>query len=295
MNKKSLALVFLAYVIWGFLPLYWKLLSNLDSVFILCNRIIWALVFSILLLLAIKKMPKMKELLTDWGKIKYLVPAALIITLNWGLYIWAVNANHVIESSLGYYMNPLVVCLFGIVIFKEKVNGPQAIALLLALVGVVISTVQYGSFPFVALALAITFSLYGTLKKFANVGGIESVGVETLLVTPLALLFVAFAPQSHASLEVMTAPQVLFCMGSGVATAIPLMLYSKGVNELPFVVLGFLQYIAPTLMLIIGIGQGEAFTPEQAISFGFIWAGLIVFSIGMVVQDRKARQGESAR
>lgn len=289
MNKKSLALVFLAYIMWGFLPLYWKLLAGLDSVFILANRIIWALVFAVVLLIAIKKLPKMKELLTDWSKLKYLIPAAIIITVNWGMYIWAVNADHVIEASLGYYMNPLVVCLFGIVFFKEKVNAPQVIALLLALIGVVISTVQYGSFPFVALTFAISFTLYGTCKKLAHAGGIESVGIETLLVAPLALLFVIFAPQSHASLAVVTVPQMLLLMGSGIATAVPLMLYSKGVNELPFVVLGFLQYIAPTIMLVIGIWQGEAFTTDQAISFGFIWIGLIIFSIGMVLQDKKAR------
>lgn len=292
MNKKSLSLVFIAYLMWGVLPLYWKFLSNLDSVFILCNRIIWALVFSVILLAAIKKMPKMKELLTDKSKLKFLIPAAIIITLNWGLYIWAVNAQHVLEASLGYYMNPLVVCLFGIVIFRERVNAPQVIAIVLALVGVVFSTVQYGSFPFVALTLAISFSLYGTFKKFAHVGGIESVGVETLLITPLALLFVIFAPQSHVSMEVITVPQVLLCMGSGVVTALPLMFYSRGVNELPFVVVGFLQYIAPTLMLVIGIGQGEAFTLEQAISFGFIWVGLVVFSVGMVLQDKKAAKTE---
>lgn len=289
MNKKSLALVLLAYVIWGVLPLYWKLLSSLDSIFILCNRILWALVFSVVLLLALKRLSNLKELLTDWSKLKYLIPAAITVTLNWGIYIWAVNANHVIESSLGYYMNPLVVCLFGIVIFKEKVNFPQVIALVLALVGVVISTIQFGSFPFVAIVLAVSFSLYGTFKKFADVGGIEGVGVETLLVAPLALLFVIFAPQSHASLEAMTMMQLAFCIGSGVVTAIPLMLYSKGVNELPFVIMGFLQYIAPTLMLIVGIWQGEAFTPDQAISFGFIWAGLIVFSVGIVMQDKKMK------
>lgn len=289
MNKKSLALVFLAYLIWGALPLYWTLLSNLDSVFILCNRIIWALVFAVVLLMALKKLSSMKALLTDWSKLKFLIPASIFITLNWGLYIWAVNSHHVIESSLGYYMNPLVVCLFGIVVFREKVNLPQIAAILLASVGVLISTIQYGSFPFVAITLAVSFTLYGTCKKFAHVGGVESVGVETLLIAPIALLFVIFAPQSHASLEVLTMPQVLFCIGSGVVTAIPLMLYSKGVNELPFVILGFLQYIAPTLMLIIGIWQGEVFTPDQAISFGFIWTGLVIFSIGIVMQDRKLK------
>ena len=289
MNKKSLALVFFAYVIWGVLPLYWKLLSTLDSVFVLCNRVIWALIFSIVLLFILKKMPKMKELLTDRSKLKFLIPASIIITLNWGLYIWAVNTNHVIESSLGYYMNPLVVCLFGITIFKEKVNVPQIIAIALALVGVIISTIQYGSFPLVALGLAFSFALYGTFKKFAHVGGIESVGVETLLIAPLALLFVILAPQSHDSLRTISIFQMLLCVGSGIATAIPLMIYSKGVNELPFVVLGFLQYIAPTLMLIIGIWQGEAFTSAQAVSFGFIWIGLIIFSAGIIRQDKKSK------
>lgn len=282
-------LVFLAYAMWGVLPLYWKLLSNLNSVFILSNRIIWALVFSLVLLLVMRRLPKMKALLTDWAKLKFLIPASIVITLNWGLYIWAVNTNHVIESSLGYYMNPLVVCLFGIIIFKEKVNPPQVIAILLALVGVIISTVQYGSFPVVALSLAVSFSLYGTFKKFAHVGGIESVGVETLLIAPLALLFIIFATQSQDSLTTISANQMILCAGSGVVTAAPLMMYSKGVNELPFVVVGFLQYIAPTLMLLIGIWQGEAFTSSQAVSFGFIWAGLIIFSFGVIQQDKKIK------
>lgn len=289
MNKKSLLLVLAGYVLWGVLPLYWGLLSNLNSMVILANRVLWSAVWTGLLLVVLKKTPEIKTVFKDKKVMKYLIPASIVITCNWGLYIWAVTSGKVMDASLGYYMNPLAVFLCGIFVFREKCNKLELAALLLALVGVVLSTVQYGEFPFTAIGLAVLFAAYGVLKKFAHVDSVTGVFVETVLMVPFAIAFLLFAPVSVSAFSQATVGEYLLLAGAGIATALPMVLYSQGVNDLPFSTMGFLQYVSPTLMLLIGILQGEAFTGAQAISFGFIWAGLVLYTIGMVRRE-KARQ-----
>lgn len=288
MEKKYLLSVGIGYLMWGVLPLYWALLNNLDPIFVLSNRIIWSAGFTVLLLALNKRMGMLKATFRDWKQMKFLIPAAVAVTLNWGIYIWAVNDGRVMDASLGYYMNPLFVFLCGVLIFKEKCGKLEIIALGLALAGVLISTIQFGNFPFVALSLALSFVAYGVFKRFAQADGLTSVAVETLIVMPIMLVLVIFLPTSHASMSVMTAWQVALLVGAGVVTATPLVLYSLGVNKLPFIVVGFLQYISPTCMLIIGLAEGAPFGLAQAVSFGCIWAGLIVFSIGMHKKNKAA-------
>ena len=282
MNKKSLLLVLTGYVIWGLLPLYWAMLSTFDALFILATRMVWSAILTFLLLVILKKLPALKALIADKQKMKFLVPAAFVITINWGVYIWSVSSGFVMDASLGYYMNPLAVFLCGIFVFKEKCGKLELFALVLAFLGVAFSTFQYGKFPFIALTLAISFAVYGILKKFAHADALCAICTETLLVTPFALLFLLFSPVSAQAFASMTTPLLLLCICTGVATALPMTLYSQGVNHLPFVTMGFLQYISPTLMLFIGLFQGEPFSLEQGICFGFIWAGLTLFTIGMV-------------
>lgn len=286
MDKKGFLAGAMSHVIWGLLPLYWALLKPLDSIFILCNRILWSAVFTMLLLTVRRQLPELRAAMKDRNIMKYMVPAAITITINWGLYIFAVNSGHVMDASLGYYMNPLVVFALGVFLFKEKCNKLEIIALLLALAGVVMTTLQADSFPYIAVIIAISFAVYGALKKKAHMGGLTSVALETLLVAPLALLFVLLAPQSGEAFAQATSLQLVLLVLAGVMTALPLVLFAIGVNSVPFTVMGFLQYISPTLMLLTGILQGEPFTAARAISFGFIWAGLILFSIGMVRQAR---------
>ena len=278
------------YILWGLLPLYWHVLEHLNPVFILANRIVWSAVFTVSLLLIKKQFGEVKTVFRDRKKMRFMIPAAIAITINWGVYIWAVNSGHILDSSIGYYMNPLVVFAIGIALFHEKSGLIDWLALGLATIGVLIATIAYGAFPWVAVVLALSFGLYGTLKKLAGVGGLTSIAVETLMLAPFALVFIAAAPVSHASLAALTPlTATLLCL-TGVVTASPLILFTFGVNRLPLSTVGFLQYSSPTLQLLIGVLVfHEVLTQDRIIAFAFIAVALVLYTIGMVRRSREAR------
>lgn len=278
------------YILWGLLPLYWHLLGGVDAVFILANRILWSAVFTVGLLLVKKQFSEVKAVLKDKRKMRYMIPAAIMITINWGVYIWAVNSGHLLDSSLGYYLNPLVVFAIGIALFRESCGPIEWIALGLATVGVLIATIAYGAFPWIAIVLALTFALYGTLKKLAGIGGLTSIAVETLLIGPFALAFVLFAPVSHAAFGSLNTLTAILLLLSGVITASPLILFTFGVNRLPFSTVGFLQYVSPTLQMLIGVLVfKEVLTNDRIVSFVFFGLALILYSIGMMRRAKQAR------
>ncbi len=278
------------YILWGLLPLYWHVLEHLNPVFILGNRIIWSAVFTVGILLATKKFGDVKAVFRDKKKMRYMIPAAVTITINWGVYIWAVNSGHILDSSIGYYMNPLVVFAIGIALFHETSGVIDWVALGLATIGVLIATVAYGAFPWIAIVLALSFGLYGTLKKLAGVGGLTSIAVETLLLAPFALLFIAFSPVSHASIAALTPLTTVLLLLTGIVTATPLILFTFGVNHLPLTTVGFLQYASPTLQLLIGVLVfREVLTKDRIIAFAFIAVALVLYTIGMVQRARKNR------
>ncbi len=280
------------YILWGLLPLYWHMLQELNPVFILCNRIIWSAAFTVGLLLILGKFADVRAVFQDRRKMRLMIPATISITINWGVYIWAVNAGHLLDSSLGYYMNPLVVFAIGIALFRETGSVTDWISLGLAAVGVLIATVAYGAFPWIAVVLAVSFGLYGMFKKLAGVGGITSIAVETLMLLPFALAFVAFAPESRASIAALTPLTGLLLLLTGVITAVPLILFTYGVNRLPLTTVGFLQYISPTLQMLIGVLVfREALTQDRVIAFAFIAAALVLYTVGMV---RRARHNRPA-
>lgn len=278
------------YILWGLLPLYWHALEDLNSVFILCNRIVWSLVFTVGILLITKKTGEIKAVFRDKTKMRFMIPAAASITINWGVYIWAVNAGHLLDSSLGYYMNPLVVFAIGIALFRETSGVLDWISLALATIGVLIATIAYGAFPWVAVVLALSFGLYGTLKKLAGVGGLTSIAVETIMIAPFALAFLIFSPASHASIAQLTPLTTVLLLLTGIVTATPLILFTFGVNRLPLTTVGFLQYSSPTLQLLIGVLVfHEVLTQDRIIAFVFIAAALVLYTIGMVQRARKTR------
>jgi len=291
MKERNIGLLstLICYVLWGLLPLYWHALEGVNSIFILCNRIVWSAVFTVGLLLATKKFDDVKAVLRDKKKMRFVVPAAIAITINWGVYIWAVNAGHLLDSSLGYYMNPLMVFATGVILFREKCGLIDWISLGLATIGVLIATIAYGAFPWIAIVLALSFSAYGTLKKLAGVGGLTSIAVETLLIGPFALAFILFAPVSHATIVQLNATEAILLVLSGIVTATPLILFTFGVNRLPLSTVGFLQYLSPTLQMLIGILVfREVLTQDRIIAFAFIGAALVFYTIGMVRRAQKA-------
>ena len=293
MPKKSLFTVVLCYTIWGVMPLYWHLLANVSPTLVLCCRLIFGALFCVLLLCCMKRFADIPALFKNKAAMRYLLVAAPVICINWGVYIWAIGAGHTLDASLGYYMNPLLVFVFSILLFKEKCGGIQLIAIIVAIAGVAISVLVYGRFPYVALILALSFAAYGVIKKKAHADPIVSTAVETLSVTPFFLLFCLFFQRE--SIAALQGAEPLLLVIGGALTVVPLMLYASSVNHLPFVTVGFAQYICPTLMGVCGVLMGETLTPDKLLSLLFILAALLIYSVGMVRDYKKAKREEAAK
>ncbi|WP_040635387.1 EamA family transporter RarD [Mitsuokella multacida] len=280
------------YLIWGVLPLYWNLLARAEANEILAHRIIWSFIFMVVVLMVTKRWQSFKEdcraLWQNKKRGAILLLAAFTISLNWLTYIWAVNHGHVIDTSIGYYINPLMSVLFGIVFFRERISGLKKISLLLAAIGIVLMTYQLGKLPWVAVVLAVSFSVYGALKKQLHLNPFSSITLETLLMVPFAVPYIGIlmmSPANHFSLA--TPDLALYLMGTGVVTAVPLVLFSYGANLLPLNVLGFFQYISPTIGLLLGIFFfHETFGMAQISALGFVWAAIVLFTVAESLRGR---------
>lgn len=274
-----------AYILWGILPIYWKAIDNVTAYEILAHRIIWSCCFMLCILFMTNDIrvfqDEVRQIIAEPKRLLGVVAASLLISVNWLTYIWAVNENRIIETSLGYYINPLVSVLLGVFVLREKLSFWQMISFGLALVGVVNMAVNFGSVPWVALLLAVSFALYGLFKKIVKVGAITSITLETVIVSPLALLYLIYLQQQgQGAFHLIWQGTSGLLVGSGIVTAVPLILFSWGANRLPLTIMGFLQYISPTIGLILGIFlYHEPFTPVHLLSFGFIWLALAILSL----------------
>ncbi|GHH97303.1 EamA family transporter RarD [Neobacillus kokaensis] len=274
-----------SYFIWGLLPIYWKLLDDINEKEILANRIFWSFIFMLLILLFTKKwglfLYTIKGFARNKKQLYALIFASIMISGNWYIYIWAVNNGHIVDSSLGYYINPLVSILLGMIVLKEKLSLYQYISFGLAAIGVLIITISLGRFPWIAIALALSFGLYGLVKKMINVDSSVGLALETLAITPVAVIYMVhlFVQGTNAFQEAGVGT-IWLLIGGGAATAVPLLYFAKGAQKIPLSLLGFLQYIAPTLMLLLGIFvYHEHFSKVQLISFLFIWSALMIYSL----------------
>lgn len=277
-----------AYVLWGILPVYWKALELVSPFEILSSRFMWSCVFVFLLIIFQKKWPLFaKEVKQVFSNVKTgaaMVAAGITISFNWGTFIWAVNNGHIVETSMGYYINPLVSILFAVVFLRERLDKMQLAAITCAFIGVASMVYSFGKIPWVSLTLAFTFALYGLLKKILPVSALTSIMLETLLITPLALVYEYSLWQQGVSFYASGNLQVILMLtGAGVVTAIPLLLFTAGARLLPLKIIGFLQYISPTLTLLIGVFvYNEAFTASHLLAFGWIWAALLLFIVSQL-------------
>lgn len=273
-----------AYIIWGFLPIYWKLLQQASALEILAHRFFWSLVCMFLLLALTRRLPLFREevrnLAKDPRRALGVVVTAILITVNWLIYIWAVNDSRIVETSLGYYINPLVNVLFGVALLKEKLVKRQKMAVALAALGVANLVFHFGAFPWVALSLAVTFSLYGLCKKLLGLSATTGITLETILVSPLALVYLTFLQQKGAGVFSSDALFISFLLiGTGLVTAVPMVLFANAANKLPLSLLGFIQYLSPTIALLVGVlVYQESFTTVHAVSFFLIWLALAIFT-----------------
>lgn len=294
MNKNTLNIgifyALLAYLLWGFLPIYWKTLDEVSSGNVLAHRVIWSFVFlSLLIILTNQTKPFIKSsffVLKSKKTMLILFAASIVISLNWLTFIWAVQNNFVIQTSLGYYINPLISVVMGIVFLKERLSRAQTLAVGLAAVSVLYLTFNYGVFPWVSLILAFTFATYGLLKKFITINSIYSLTIETLFVTPIALTFLIFFNQASNNFTELPTLIITLLIGAGIATAVPLILFGKAVQELSLSFIGVLQYLAPTIMLLLGIFlYGETFSTAHLVSFILIWIALIIYITSSLIEN----------
>lgn len=280
-NRAGLLYGTLAYTLWGFLPLYWKLLEAFPAVEILAHRIFWSFFFMALVVICTGGRRCLALVFADRKKLLLIFLCGFVVSANWLTYIYTVNSGRVLEASMGYYINPLVVVLLGVFVLGEKLGRWQLVALLLATAGVLIITLQYGRVPWLALILAGTFALYGLIKKIIGIDPIAGLVLETAIVAPLALVYIVFlqvvgrgAPGSASFLT------LLVLAGTGLVTVVPLFLYAQGISLTTFSMMGFLQYIAPTINFFLGIFVfREYFSQYHLISFGLIWAALLIFTL----------------
>jgi len=281
-----------AFTAWGLLPIYWKALKSVDPLEILCHRIIWSLVFIALILTINKRWPEAFAPLKSPRNIGILTLSSLIIGSNWLLYIWAVNSNHVLETSLGYYICPLVSILLGFIFFRERLNRLQFIAIGLAALGVTNSIISYGEFPWIALALAISFGLYGLLRKVAAVESLPGLFLETMVLAPVALWYLgSLQAQGTSAFLNQSMDVTMLLIGAGAVTATPLIGFAFGARRLQLSTLGVLQYAAPSIAFLLGVFlYDEPFGPSHLLTFGLIWAGLAVYTADSIRTIRKQRR-----
>lgn len=279
--SKGFVYALLAYLAWGFLPLYWKALSGIPAMEILGHRVVWSAVFLLALLAAAKRLGSFWTTLRNRKTMGLVVIASLLISCNWLVFIWAVNNGHMVESSLGYYMNPLLNVLLGVAFLKERLHGGQWAAIALAAAGVAIVTVEHGRLPWISLVLAGSFAVYGLLKKKANLDATVGLALETALVTPVAAGYLLLLQvNGNAGADHLGVMGWALLLLAGAATVMPLYWFAQAAKSLPLSTIGIIQYIAPTITLMLGVMvYKESFDTARWISFGCIWAALVVYTV----------------
>lgn len=278
--KKGFLSVFFAYALWGFFPIYFKWLHAAPALQIMTHRVTWSFFFFLILIILRKQLKPLFKVLNKRTFLIYAV-AGVLLAGNWFTYVWGVNAGYVIETSLGYFINPLVSFLLGVLILREKLRPLQWVPLSLAVIGVVYLTFSYGRLPWIALTLAFSFGFYGLFKKIAPLGSIQGLMIETAAIFIPAVGFLLFSEFNGSGVFGHVSPLVTFLLVlSGVVTAIPLILFANGAPKVPLITIGIIQYIAPTLQFLIGVFlYHEPFTQERLIGFSIIWLALIIFTI----------------
>lgn len=268
-----------AYLIWGILPVYFKLVGSADALEVLTHRIIWAVPFGALILTARRQWAEVGRALTHRAMAGWLAVAAALIAVNWFVYIWAIQQERIFEGSLGYYINPLTNMLVGVLYFGERLRRLQLVAVVLATIGVLILAMSGRGIPWVALVLALSFTAYASIRKKVVIGGMPGLFVETLLLLPFAATWLVWllAHQKAAFGGPDTALTFWLLMG-GPITALPLLCFVLAARRLSLTTVGFMQFLAPTLQFLTGIYYGETLTTAHLLCFGFIWVAVIVFS-----------------
>lgn len=270
-----------AYGLWGLFPLYWKMLHHVSAVQLIGHRIVWSFVSLIAMLAFLKQIKTFRAVAFTFSMIRIYAMAAVLVGINWLIYVWAVNKGHIVETSLGYFINPLISVLIGVIFFREKLRLWQWIPIAIAATGVLYLTLALGSLPWIALTLAFSFAFYGAVKKIAPLNSFQGLTLETVILLLPAILYLLFSEVKgdgaflHHGLWMD-----LLMMGTGLVTTIPLLLFASAAKRIPLSVIGVLQYIAPTIQFLIGIVvYHETFTMRQFVGYCFVWVALVIFGV----------------
>ncbi|OGL41114.1 MAG: transporter [Candidatus Schekmanbacteria bacterium RBG_13_48_7] len=288
MNRGILYVV-LAYALWGVLPVYWKSIKTVPPSEILCHRITWSLVFLVLILSFRNHWKWIRSVYTNKLILLTYVGTSMILSLNWFTYIWAVNSGYIVESSLGYFINPLISVVLGVIFLHERLRIGQWTAVVIAAAGVIYLTFNYGAFPWIAMILAITFGFYGLLRKVVSFSAIEGLSMEMSIMFIPALIYLLYLEKTGSgSFGHIVLTKDLLLLFAGVATMLPLLLFVKGTRKIDLSTVGILQYIAPTLQFLIGVFvYCENFNKTRLYGFVIIWLALIIYTLESIIMNRK--------
>ena len=291
-QKRGIINATIAYILWGIYPLYWWLLQSVGAIELLINRMFWSFITLLIVIICLRKVETLKWTIVavrnDKKKLAFLICAAVFLGINWMIFTFAVVSDRILEASLGYYINPIISILIGVVILKEKLNRYQTIAVIIASAGVLFLTITYGSFPWISLVLAFSFGFYGFTKKLIQIDSFLGLFLETTLMLPIsAFFFTSWLINGTSTFLQPNISYILLLVGAGFITMSPLYFFSKAASTLPFKTLGFLQYIGPSLQMLVAIFiTGEDFSLERLVAFGFIWIACLLFSTSHLLMKK---------
>lgn len=288
--RKGLPAMAVCYLFWGLQPLYYALDPTIDTYFLLASRIFWAAISCLVIVALQGKLGQLKEVFTTKKIISRELPASFLLLADWTIYLIGVKTNRIMECSMGYFIMPIVIFTFGAIFFKEKITWKHIGIIAIIVVGIVLSAKGFGGFPLITLALAFLFAIYAAIKKSLEVDSIVSTTSEIIIMSFFAIIYLIIFCRGESGFASLTVPRVLYLIGSGVVSGLPLVFYSIGVRYLPMTLTGILQYTSPTLDLVCGVILGEVFNVDKVISFSFIILGVILYSIMTYLDIRKAKK-----
>jgi chloramphenicol-sensitive protein RarD len=291
-QRKGAIFACLAFFMWGLAPIYFKLLQHVSAFEILMHRVVWSVAFLVLVVSVLRYWDKVKRIVVQPKLLFMLVITSALLGFNWGLFIWAINNNHMLDASLGYYINPLLNVRLGMLFLGERLRKFQGIAVALAFTGVLLQLISFGSFPVVAFSLAISFALYGLLRKKLPVEALPGILLEAIILLPVALIYWwLMAPSATSNLSANDWYTSVLLISAGIVTTLPLLCFTGAAKRLQYTTLGFFQYIGPSLMFILAVVfYGEVFDTERLITFACIWSALAIFSWDSYHQSRKRKK-----
>lgn len=286
--KKGIWYGVAAYAMWGFFPIYWKLLHDVPALQVIGHRVAWSFILLLAFVLITKQWNEFRSVAFNRKTLGIYAVAGVLLSLNWLVYVWGVNAGFIVETSLGYFINPLLSVLFGVIFLREKLRPTQWLPVVIAAIGVIYLTVTYGRLPWIALSLAVTFGLYGLVKKVSPLGSVFGLTLETGIVFPIALIYLIFVETNHTGGFLHDGSFVdILLIGAGIVTTIPLLMFASAAKEIPLNMIGVLQYFAPTIQFLIGVFlYKEPFDTTRFIGFGIVWIALIIFWVENIMARR---------